>query len=139
MLEKQVSALSLELFVRLLLHDNDHIAGLHTRELVGLTVESVLAIVRCALINHGFENFLFLGHFLALAGLAFVRLVDNLALAMTVVTGTLRLGVHAWAELLHSRYNTASTARGALLYSAFFATDTVASIADAFAVHSDFG
>jgi len=91
MLYKQISTLSLEPLVGLFLHDNDHVTGLLAWVLVCLAVECELAIVRSALIDLSINDFLLLHHLLSLARLALVGLVDDLALAATVIAGALRL------------------------------------------------
>lgn len=139
MFEEQIGSLSLELLVRLFLHDNDDITGLLAWELVGFTVERELAVVGCALVDHGLENFLLLDDLLALANLAFVGFIDDFTLATAIVTRSLGLRVHSRAELLHACHDTATTASCALLYSALFATETVARNADTLTVYSNLG
>ena len=139
MLEQEIGTLSLELFVRLLL-DNDHdVTGLGPRVLVSLAMERVLAVVWCTFVDLCVENFLLLDDLLALARLTLVGLIDDLTLTATVVTGTLRLRVHAWSKLCHPSDNTASTTRCTLLHGTFLATTALALGADALSVHCNLG
>ena len=48
---QQIGTLTLEALMGLFLHDNDYIARLLSRVLISLTVERVLAIVRCAFVD----------------------------------------------------------------------------------------
>ena len=136
---EQVSSLSLELLVGLLLHDNYNVTSLLAWELISFTVERVLLIVGCTLVHHGVENFLLLDNLLALASLALVGLVDNLTLATAVVTRTLGLGVHARSELGHARHHTTATAGCALLDSAIFTSFAFAASANALSIHGNLG
>merc|ERR1719469_195472 len=131
MLNKQISTLSLEFFVRLLLYNNDDIASFLTRELVCFAMELVLAIVRSAFVDHSLEDFLLLGDLLALANLALVGFVNDFTFATAVITWALRLRVHTGSKLRHAGDHTTATASRALLDSAFFATEAGASCADA--------
>ena len=71
-------------------HDDD-IARLHTRSLVSFAVESVLVVVRCALVDLGFEHLLLLHDLLAFANFADVLRVDDLTLTTAIVARTLGL------------------------------------------------
>lgn len=137
--DQQISALALEPLVGLLLHNDNDVASFLARVLVGLSVEGVLGVVRRTLVDLSINNLLLLVHLLALAGRALVRFVDDLSLAAAVVTGTLRLRVHARAELGHARHHTATAAGRALLDSAFFAAEAIARLADALSVHCNLG
>lgn len=139
MFNKQVSTLSLELLVRLLLHNNDDIAGLSAWELVSFAVERVLAVVWRTLVDRHIDDLLLFVDLLALASLALVGVIDHLALSATIVTRTLRLRVHARSELGHASHHTATTASSTLLNCAFFATEAIALDADALSVDSNLG
>ena len=139
MLEQEISALSLELFVWLLLDNDYDVSGLGSWELISLTMERVLAVVWCSLVDLSVEDFLLLNDLLAFARLTLVCLIDDLTLTATVVARTLRLRVHAWTELSHSGDDAASTARRALLHSAFFTTSSLTFGTDALSVHSNLG
>lgn len=136
--EKDISALSLELLVGLFLHNNDDIAGFDARRLIGLAMEGVLAIVRSALVDHGIENLLLFVHFLALANIAPVGLVDDLTLSTAVVARALRLGVHAGSKLGHFHDDTSTTAGCALLNSAFSSSPALANLTDSLSIHGNF-
>ena len=131
---EQVGALSLEALVRLLLHDDDDVAGLLARILVCLSVERVLAIVRGALINCSIDNFLLLGYLFTLACLALVGLVDNLALSIALFARALTLRVHARSQLLHLGDDTSPTTWLTFLNGALFTSQTSACLADAFPI-----
>lgn len=139
LLKQQIGSFSLELLVRLLLDNNNHIAGFLTGVLVGFTVESVLGFVGGAFVDLGFNDLLLLFDLLALAHLALVGLVDLFSLAIAVVARTLGLRVHSRAKLGHAGDDTTSSASCALLDSAFFATFASARLADAVAVNSNLG
>ena len=93
--EKDVGTLPLELLVGLFLHDNDDIAWLNARCLIGLTMESVLAIVRSTLIDHRIEDLLLLVHLFTFTRCASVGLINDLTLTTAVIARALGLGVHA--------------------------------------------
>ena len=86
---QKISTLSLELFMWLLLHDNYDVTGLLTRILIGLSMESVLAVVWSTLVNAGIDNLLLFSHLLALACLAFVGVINDLTFTTAVVARTL--------------------------------------------------
>lgn len=100
-LHEQIGALALEAFVGLLFHNDDHIAGLATRVLVGLTMESVLLVVRRALINLSLQNFLLLLDLLTIAVLALVSFINDLTSATAFIARASRLRVHAGTEHYH--------------------------------------
>ena len=91
MFNEQISALSLESLVGLLLDYNDDIAWLLTGVLVSLAMESILAVVGCTLVNRSVNDLLLFYDFLAFAGLTFVCLVNNFTLATTIITRALAL------------------------------------------------
>lgn len=107
---KQVSSLTLEGLMALLLNLDHHVTGFHVGELVCLTVEHVLLTVRSTFVNLYFKNFLLFGDFLAIASLALVLLIDDLTLALALIAWTSTLRVHAGAELLHHSPHTSSLA-----------------------------
>ena len=71
-------------------HDDD-IARFLTRSLISLSVESVLVVVGCALVDLGFEHLLLLHNLLAFANCAHVLRVDDLTLTTAIVARTLGL------------------------------------------------
>ena len=137
--DQEISTLSLELLVGLLLDHNDNVARLLAREFVSLTVESVLAIVWCTFVNNCVENFLFFRHLFALASLALVCVINDLAFSAAIIARSLGLRVHAWSKLGHASHNTSSTACGTLLDSALFASLAFAGSANALSVDCNFG
>lgn len=139
MFKKEIGSLSLELLVRLLLHNDDDITGLLTWVLVGFTVESVLTVVGGSLVNLSIDNFLLLSDLLALANCAFVGLINDFTFAIAIVTRSLRLRVHSRAELSHAGHDTATTASCALLDSAFFTAKTIAWSANSVSVDGNLG
>ena len=70
---------------------DDDIARFHTRSFVGFAVESILVVVRCALVDLGFEHLLLLYDLFAFADFAHVLGVDDLSLTTAIVTRTLGL------------------------------------------------
>ena len=139
MLEKKISALSLKLFMWLFLNNNDNIASFLTRILIGFTVEGELSIVRGAFVNHSVNDLLLLLDLLAIASFAFVGFIDNFTFAITIITRSLRLRVHARAELSHASHNTATSTCCALLDSAFFTASAFAGSTDPVSVHCNLG
>lgn len=139
LLNKQISSLSLEFLVRLLLHDNYDITGFHSGILVSFSVERVLTVVGRTLIDRSFEDLLFLDDLFTIASLTLVLLINYFSLAATIVTRSLRLGVHARSEHLHASDHSTSLASSALLDSAFFASSAFALNADTFTVDSNLG
>ena len=93
--KKDIGTLPFELLVRLFLYNNDDIAGLDSWCLISLTVESVLAIVWCTLIDHRVENLLFFVHLFTFTRRAFSGLINDLTLTIAVIARALGLGVHA--------------------------------------------
>lgn len=84
LLENEVVALSLELVVLLLLNDNDDIARHGVGRLVGLASKSDRLTVLHALVHCYLQHFTLLDHLVAVAGLALVFGVDQLALTVTI-------------------------------------------------------
>ena len=73
---KKVCTLPLELFVRLLLGNYDHVTRLSSRVLVSFAMEGVLVVVWCSFINVRLQNLLFFHDLLSIACLALVLFVD---------------------------------------------------------------
>jgi len=73
----------------LLLHDDYNVAWLGAWELISLSVESVLSVVRGSLVNSSLKNLLLLDDLLSIAGLALVSLVNDFSLASAIVTWSL--------------------------------------------------
>ena len=86
---QEICTLSLELCVLDFLNDNYDVSGLHARVLIGLAMESILSIVRGALIDCHVNNFLLLLYFLSIAGFAFECFINNFAFSTTIVARTL--------------------------------------------------
>ena len=125
--------------MRLLLCNDNDVTGLHARELIGFAVEGVLVVVGRAFVDNSLKHLLLLNNLLAIASLALVLLVDNLTLTATLIARALRLAVHAGSEHGHFHNHAATLAAVALLDSAIFATNAVASAANALSVHCNFG
>lgn len=94
-LDEKVSTSALEGGVCLLLDLNDNITGLNSGIFVSLTVEYVFLSVRSTLIDLDLDDLLFLDDLLSIASLALIFLVDDLALAITVIARSGALRVHA--------------------------------------------
>jgi hypothetical protein len=139
LLNEQVSTLTLEDLVRHLFDNNDDIAGLGTGELISLSVEDVVVAIRGTLIDLSLDDLLLLDDLLSIANFALEFFVDNFSLTSAIVTGALRLRVHAGAELDHLGDHTTSLATRTLLDSAFFTAETIASSADSLSVDSNLG
>ena len=137
--KEEIGALSLKLLVRLLLNHNHDVTWLLTGVFISLAMECVLAVVGRALVDHGLEHFLLLHHLLTLACFALVGIVDDFTLTTTIIARTLRLRVHAWAELGHPRDDTATTAGCALLHCTILATFAIANRADSLTVDGNLG
>ena len=75
--------------MRLFLHDNNDITRFLSRVLVGFTVESVLLIVWCTLVDLGIKNLLLLRHLFTLASLALVGFINNFTFATAIIARTL--------------------------------------------------
>jgi len=88
LLHEQIGTLTLEALVGLFLDDNDDISGFTAGELISLTVESVLLVVGCTLVNSSLKDFLLLVNFLTIASFALVGLIDDLASSTAVITST---------------------------------------------------
>jgi len=102
-------------------HDYD-ITRLLSWVFISFSVESKLAIIRGALVDHSLKHFLLLYDFLALAGLTLVGFVNNFSLTTAIITRTLRLRVHTRSKLLHLSDDTTAATCRALLNGTFFAT-----------------
>jgi len=107
---KQVSTLSLELLVRLLLHNNHNVSWLHAWILVRFAMESVLLVVWRTFVNVCFQNLFLFDDLLAIASLALVLFVNHLALSATVFARPLRLRVHARSKHLHFGHHSVTLA-----------------------------
>ena len=123
----------------LFLNNDDDIASFLTRILIGFTVEGELSIVRGAFVNHSVNDLLLLLDFLTIASFAFVGFIDYFTFAFTIITRSLRLRVHARAELSHASHNTATSTCCALLDSAFFTASAFAGSTDPVSVHCNLG
>ena len=122
----------------LFLADNDNIAGFHTWELIGLSVELVLVIIWSALIDLDVDDLLLLLDLFTIAFLAFVLFVNNLSLPSAFVARALALSVHSRSKLLHFDDHTSTLARRTLLDSSLFAAPSLAGCAYAFSVYGNF-
>ena len=85
LLDQKIRSLTLEEFVRLLLNDNNDVAWLNTWELICFTVEHILLVVGCTFVNLCFYYFFLLNDLFAIAGFAFVFLVNNFSFATAIV------------------------------------------------------
>jgi len=139
MFNQKISTLSFELLVWLLLHYNNNVTWLDSWVLISLSMENILLVVWCALVNFSFNYFLFLHDFFSVAVLAFVFFIDHLTCTIAIFTRSWRLSVHTRSKLLHPCYHAASFASCALFYSAFFSTLTIAIFANSFSIHCNFG
>ena len=97
----------------LLIYNNDHIAWLLVRMLVRLSMENVFFSVWRSLVNDSLQNLLLLNHFLSIAVLALVGLVDLLARPSAVCAWACTLGVHAWTNHRHLSSHAATFATSA--------------------------
>lgn len=125
--------------MRLFLDDDHDVARLNPRILVGFPVESVLLLVGGTLVDFDLDHLFFFAHLFAIARLALVLLIDDFALASTLVAGCLGLRVHARAHLLHLDDDTVTLARATLLHGTLFSAFTFALLADSFASHRNLG
>ena len=132
----QIVFLPLESFMWLLFDDNDHIPRNRVRRLVALTRESDVLTTSHPLVNVDLEHLLLLNSLLAGACFASVFVVDNLALTAAVAARLLNLLNHR-THLANDHPNTATTARGALLDSAFLPAMTIALRANNIASESE--
>jgi hypothetical protein len=119
------------------LNDNYDITSFGAWELVCFAVESVLGIVGGSFVDDSFQNFLLFVYFFAFACLALVSFINDFTFATAVITRSLRLRVHARAQLGHASDDTSTAASCTLLDSAFFSTKTIARHADTLSVDSD--
>jgi hypothetical protein len=136
---KQVSSLTLEGLMALLLNLDHHVTCFRVGELVCLTVEHVLLTVGGTFVNLYFKNFLLFGDFFAIASLALVLLIDDLTLALALIAWTSALRVHTGSKLLHHSPHTSSLASCACHYSSTLASEAVTLGAYSITVHSDLG
>jgi hypothetical protein len=121
------------------LHNNNNISGFNSWELISFTVESVLLVVGCSLVDFSFENFLLLNYLFTIASLALVLLINDLALTAAVIAGASRLTVHAGTEHHHFVYHTTTAAGTTLLHGSILSTLAFALTADTLAVHGNLG
>ena len=70
---------------------NDYITGLNVREFISLAMEDVFLTIGSTLVDQDLKDLLILDDFLAIAFLALVFLVNNLALPLAII---------AWASTL---------------------------------------
>jgi len=124
--------------VWLLLYNDHNVAWLRSWVLVGLAMESVLAIVWCTFVDHCVNHLFLLTDFLSFARLTLVCLVNNFTFASAVIAWSLRLRVHARAKLGHSGDNTSTTTCCALLDGSFLSTKSIADSANSLSVYGDF-
>jgi hypothetical protein len=136
---EQVSSLTLEGLMALLLNLDHHVTCFRVGELICLTVEHVLLTVGGTFVNLYFKNFLLFGDFLAIASLALVLLIDDLTFSLALIAWASTLRVHAGAELLHDSPHTSSLASCACHHSSALATETITLGAYTITVHSDLG
>ena len=139
MFEEKICTSSFKLLVGLLLDNNNDIACLLPRVLISLTVESVLSVIWRTFVNDGIDNLLLLFDFLSITYLALILFVNDFTFATTIITRSLRLGVHAGSKLCHTGDNTAATTRCALLNSAFLTSSSFACLANSISVYCNFG
>jgi len=131
LLHQKVSTLPLESLVWLLLADNDDITSFHAKALVCLTVELILVVVWCSLVNDYLDDFLFFDQL----ELGFVK---RLTFATTYITCCLRLCVHSRSKLLHLYDHSSAFARSTILHSVVFVSSfTSINCFDSLSIHSD--
>jgi hypothetical protein len=133
----QISTLSLESLVWLLLADNDNITSFHPGKLVSLSMEFIFVFVRGAFVDFNIDDFLFFDNFFAITVLAFVLVVYNLAFSTAIIARTLRLRVHSRSKLDQLRDHTLSSASRASLDCSFFSSFSITFLTDSFSVYSD--
>ncbi len=92
---QKVSTTALESIVWLLLDLNDYITGLNIREFISLAMEDVFLTIGSALVDHDLKDLLILDDFLAIAILALVFLINDLALSFAIIAWASTLCVHA--------------------------------------------
>ena len=136
---QKVSTTTLESIVGLLLDLNDDITGLDIREFISLAMEDVFLTVGSALIDLDLEDLLVLDHFLSIAILALVFLVDDLTLTIAIIAWASTLRVHARSQHLHNSSHTATLAGTARSNCSSFASETIALAANAITVNGNFG
>ena len=108
--------------MRLFLNLDNDITRQLSWVLITFILESKLAIIRGALVDHNLKHFLLLDDFLAHAGLANVGFVNNFSPTTAIITRTLRLPLHTSSKLLHLSDDTTATTCLALLNGTFFPT-----------------
>jgi len=121
----------------LFLNNYNDIARLNTRVLISFTVEGVLLVIWCTLVDLSIDDLFLLYYFLTIAGFALILFIYNLTFATTIIARTRRLSVHAWSKLLHSCDHTTTFTCAALLNGTILAPFTGAGSTDAFAVYSN--
>lgn len=115
LLVDEVGALALEKLVLFLQNDNHDISSIHIRQVVGLAMQYLLVVVRCALVDRDLDFVHFLVDFLSLALLALFCLVDDFACLVALIAGYHLLSNHARANLSHHHLHAASLAGRAFL------------------------
>lgn len=133
----QISTLSLESLVWLLLANNDNITSFHSGKLISLSMEFIFIFVRGAFIDINIDDFLFFDDFFAITVLAFILVVNNLAFSVAIVARALRLSVHSRSKLDHLRDHTLSSAFRASLDCSFFSSFSITFLTDSFSVYSN--
>jgi len=88
LLNQEICTLAFEKFVRLLLNNYNDITWLDSGIFVGLTMEDVLLVVWCTLIDFSLYDLLLLHNFFAVAVFAFVFLINDFTFTVAVIAGT---------------------------------------------------
>lgn len=135
---QEVVVFPLEPVMRLLLNDDNDVSRCYSGCLITLATESDRLAALHALIDMDLKHLLLRDDLLADTGLAAVLVVDDLATALTFVTGLLDLLNHR-AHLAHHDTNTATATTVALPHSALLATLAVALGADDVAGECELG
>lgn len=128
-LVKQIVVLASEARVRLLLNLKNNVTSLNARRLVSLSSELNLGAAGYTLVNVNVQDLSVDNGFLAVALLATILLLDNLAFTVTVWANSLEALDH-WTHLAHHGLHTMAITANTLLHSTVLATKAVALGAD---------
>eukprot|EP01007_Sphenomonas_quadrangularis_P003597 NODE_744_length_1208_cov_193.875755_g597_i0.p3 GENE.NODE_744_length_1208_cov_193.875755_g597_i0~~NODE_744_length_1208_cov_193.875755_g597_i0.p3 ORF type:complete len:114 (+),score=2.20 NODE_744_length_1208_cov_193.875755_g597_i0:714-1055(+) len=109
----------------LLLNNYYHITRKSTGDLISFTRKSNFLSVNHSLLNIHFQYFAILVYFVALASLALVFLVDDLASTFAVATSTLHLLNHSRTNLTQLNSNTSSLTITARFLTVYFTTTSL--------------
>ena len=86
---QQISTLSFEFLMRLLLHYNNNVSWLNTWIFISFTMESIFGFIRATFINLSIQNLFLFDNFFAITNWTLIFLINYFSSSTTIITRSL--------------------------------------------------